>query len=495
MRIRTSALLVAGIFQASFEGIWATNSTTNSASRTCSLLQTSLGSDIVQFSGLEYLNASTNAWNFFNTESRPTCIVFPRQALHVQTTMAAIFHDDVHYAVQAGGHSGMTGWNTVQNGILLVFSHMKNISYDAAKDTITIQPGIHWGEALAALEPLGVAPLGGRLPDVGTGLLLGGGYSFIGGEHGFSCDAYVEVDVVLVTGKLVTATAHNEYADLFRALKGGANRFGIVTRYEVQAIHTGTNADKNWFGGLIIFPNSSADALISATHKFTATVTDPKAILLISFVNTLNGTEILPIHLLTLLYHGTSLPPSIFGDFLSIPSLSGQTSPLSYIDTNNLIAGGGDRGFGQRFGASAFSGDVDQYTNALRVFNEFTVAVQSSMSLTVLAFTPILQSQILAGRARGSNIFDPPVRNYAAIEFQIQARAGLAQLPPEVEAAHQGALASIPRSPGLPLYINESSEKQKVFATYNRYAEMKETYAKYDPTRFNVRFTDGPVGL
>jgi hypothetical protein len=51
-----------------------------------------------------------------------------------------------------------------------------------------------------------------------------------------------------VTGELVTATATNEYADLFRALKGGANRFGIVTRYEVYAVHTDTKNDTNWFG-------------------------------------------------------------------------------------------------------------------------------------------------------------------------------------------------------------------------------------------------------
>jgi len=63
---------------------------------------------------------------------------------------------------------------------------------------------------------------------------------------------YREVDVVLVMGELVTATATNEYADLFRALKGGANRFGIVTRYEVEAVHTGTKDDKRWFGGMII---------------------------------------------------------------------------------------------------------------------------------------------------------------------------------------------------------------------------------------------------
>jgi len=147
---------------------------------------------------------------------------------------------------------------------------MKDVSYDPASDSITLQPGIHWGEALTALGPLGVAPLGGRLGsvifyllssafitrcmnrDVGTGLLLGGGLSYLSGEYGFSSNAYQELDVVLVTGELITATASNEYADLFRALKGGANRFGIVTRYQVDAIHTGTNDEKKFFGGIIL---------------------------------------------------------------------------------------------------------------------------------------------------------------------------------------------------------------------------------------------------
>lgn len=60
------------------------------------------------------------------------------------------------------------------------------------------------------------------------------------------------MDVVLVTGELVTVNATNQYADLFRALKGGANRFGIVTRYELYPAHTGTKEEKNWYGGSIV---------------------------------------------------------------------------------------------------------------------------------------------------------------------------------------------------------------------------------------------------
>ncbi|KDR68178.1 hypothetical protein GALMADRAFT_146431 [Galerina marginata CBS 339.88] len=486
--------LLAIIFYISIEGTLAANST---AFRTCAQLQGTLGPDIIQFSGPEYLNASTRAYSLFNTEDRPTCIVFPRETSHVQVAMAAIFLNEVHYAVRAGGHAGMTGWNTVQDGILFSFANMNNVSYNAAKDTITLQPGVRWGQAVAQLESQKVAPLGGRLPDVGTGLLLGGGLNYFGAEHGFSCDAFVEVDVVLVTGQLVTATANNEHSALFRALKGGANRFGIATRFEVQAVHDGTGPDKNWFGGLISYPNSSTEALLHATQKFTSTVNDPKAAILLLFLNLFNGSQVTGAHSLTLLYRGSSLPLHIFGDFLSIPSTSKQISSLSYLEALNLNGPGTDIDSGALFGSSAVSGDVDAYFHIYRVFNEFTLnpVVRDSLSLSFIAFTPIFKSQILAGRARGSNSFDPPLVNYAAIHFETTAAPGLLQLPSQVEAARQAAFSNMPPSAGLPLYQNESDKKQKVFATYGRFDEMKRTYKKYDPTRFNARFTEGPLGV
>jgi hypothetical protein len=89
--------------------------------------------------------------------------------------------------------------------------------------------------------------------DVGvSGLLLGGGLSYLSPSSGFACDTYRSLDVVLPSGELITVTGTNAYSDLFRALKGGGSRFGIVTRYEVQAIHVGTAADKTWFGGTIL---------------------------------------------------------------------------------------------------------------------------------------------------------------------------------------------------------------------------------------------------
>lgn len=113
MRLSDVYLLVAGIFNAILSPTTPSDTAAKSALRTCLRIQSNLGSDIVQLSsGPEYLASASNAWSLYNTVDRPTCIVFPRNASHVQVAMAAIFRDKIRYAVQSGGHSAMTGWNT-----------------------------------------------------------------------------------------------------------------------------------------------------------------------------------------------------------------------------------------------------------------------------------------------------------------------------------------------------------------------------------------------
>lgn len=81
-------------------------------------------------------------------------------------------------------------------------------------------PLYSWGDTYPFLEDYGQTVVGGRLSDVGSGLLLGGGLSYLSAEYGLGSDNFVSLEVVLPSGELVTATRHNEYSDLFWALKG-----------------------------------------------------------------------------------------------------------------------------------------------------------------------------------------------------------------------------------------------------------------------------------
>lgn len=60
-----------------------------------------------------------------------------------------------------------------------------------------------------------------------------GGNSFYAAEHGLACDNVVNFQVVLASAAIVDANSKTN-PDLFKALKGGSNNFGIVTRFDMK---------------------------------------------------------------------------------------------------------------------------------------------------------------------------------------------------------------------------------------------------------------------
>lgn len=96
--------------------------------------------------------------------------------------------------------------------------------------------GASWLDVYAFLDPLNKTVAGGRNGAVGVGgLTLGGGISYFSPQVGWTCDTLVNAEIVLPSGKLVNAN-HTSHADLFRALKGGMNNFGVVTRLDFETL-------------------------------------------------------------------------------------------------------------------------------------------------------------------------------------------------------------------------------------------------------------------
>ncbi|KAF9461947.1 hypothetical protein BDZ94DRAFT_770917 [Collybia nuda] len=468
----------------------------------CASLQSLLGATIVQTpaAGSSFQTIVGTPLNLANNELTPSCVVIPQNTSHVSTAMKAIYKTKSRYAVLAGGHSAMKGWNAVRDGVLIYFRDMKAVSYDSRKDTITMQPGVRWGEAVNTLAPLGVAPVGGRAAHVGSGFLLGGGISFLSPSLGYGADLYKELDVVLVDGSVVTATANNKYSDLFRALKGGANRFGIVTRYELYPFHSGKQSDKTWFGGTITYPGSFVEDVLRATARYTKNVDDPNATIFVTLEHIVNApaNKIDTVVQANIFYHGKSLPPKIFGDFLSIPASNKSLSALSYADiVANTFPANDDHGSTYLYGASTRrGGDEKAFVDALNFNLNFTESLKRDLAWTALTFTPIPDSQIKAGRARGGNAIDAPLTGgYAVMQIMQTLPVGVVDVPPAVANGKKKLLSQIKPVPGLPLFINECDALQNVFATYGGYDFLKKTYKKYDPTRFNIGHTDGPIGL
>lgn len=142
---------------------------------------------------------------------------------------------------------------------------MNGSRYDSGTKLASIEPGAHWRDIYKnLLEKYNVTVTGGRDGDVGVGgFMLGGGISFFTGTNGYGCDTVVNYEVVLGNGSIVQANK-GENADLFKALKGGGSNFGIVTRFDVEAMPATDLAYSRFF-----IPSNYSDDIIDAVVDFT----------------------------------------------------------------------------------------------------------------------------------------------------------------------------------------------------------------------------------
>ncbi|MGA5701766.1 FAD-binding oxidoreductase [Peterkaempfera bronchialis] len=167
-------------------------------------------------------------------------------------------------AVQATGH----GISADTHGQLVISTRrMKGVQVDPEARTARIAAGVRWHEVLAETAPYGLAPLSGSNPDVGAvGYTLGGGIGLLGRRYGFAADHIRRLDVVTADGQLRQATADRE-PDLFWALRGGKDNFGVAVSMEIDLVPVAT-----LLGGGLYFPGEAADDVLHGYAEWTRTV-------------------------------------------------------------------------------------------------------------------------------------------------------------------------------------------------------------------------------
>ena len=147
-------------------------------------------------------------------------------------------HDTI-LAVRGGGHNG-GGLGTVDEGIVIDLSPMKDIKVDAAAKTVRVEGGCLWKEVDAATAEVGMATPSGIIGTTGVGgLTLGGGIGHLSRSCGLSIDNVLEAEMVLADGSQVKANA-TENSDLYWAIRGGGGNFGVVTAFTFRLHPVGT---------------------------------------------------------------------------------------------------------------------------------------------------------------------------------------------------------------------------------------------------------------
>ncbi|RAK79952.1 FAD-binding oxidoreductase [Aspergillus fijiensis CBS 313.89] len=226
------------------------------------------------FPGSVSYEESIRSYYSLNARLHPTCIVQPLSAQDVSVAVRTLTTSHVgpcFFAVRSGGHTPTPGAANIEPGVTIDLSLMNHTTYGPSTGTASIQVGALWGSVYETLLESNVTVAGGRVGPIGIGgFLTGGGLSLYNGRVGLSCDNVRGFEVVLASSEIVYANWHS-HPDLFKALKGGSNDFGIVTTFDMDTLP----AEDLW-GGALVYNISRAPEYIAAATDFTDNIaTDP----------------------------------------------------------------------------------------------------------------------------------------------------------------------------------------------------------------------------
>ncbi|KAH8774423.1 hypothetical protein F5883DRAFT_412574 [Diaporthe sp. PMI_573] len=258
---------------------------------------------------------SIDHW-FASSSQKPACVFEPGTPEDVSIAIDIIAKSQTPFALKSGGHTSNPGHSST-TGVHFSFARMKQVKLSEDKSTVELGMGLIWAEAYQELSKDGVNVVGGRVSGPGLGgLTLGGGYSWKTNQFGLTCDTVQTYNVVLPNGTVTTASASTN-TDLFFALKGGLNRFGIVT----SIVYETHPQPPLVFAGQRIYTGDKTDALIIATEVFTRTNTDPKAQLIV----TLEGLPAAGLTPVLLFFYDGPDPGDSFAMFDGIIPVSSTT--------------------------------------------------------------------------------------------------------------------------------------------------------------------------
>lgn len=172
-------------------------------------------------------------------------------------------------SVRGGGHN-VAGLATNDGGIVIDLSEMRAVLVDPGSETALAQGGATWSDLDRETQMFGLAAPGGVVSSTGIGgLTLQGGLGWLRRKYGASVDSVKSVEIVTADGQIRIASA-TQNPDLFWAVRGAGNNFGVVTRFEFELHPVGPIV----YGAVPFFAISDAPAVLEGFRSFTKSSPD-----------------------------------------------------------------------------------------------------------------------------------------------------------------------------------------------------------------------------
>ncbi|KAE8149080.1 hypothetical protein BDV25DRAFT_168076 [Aspergillus avenaceus] len=193
----------------------------------CNTLKTLYSTDKVLVHGVNpYTNFTNSFWSAQQAEVHPHCVFKPSSNRDVAITVLLSRLTSCPFQGSSNSPGGITIW----------FKNLSEVTLNEDQSVASIGPGNTWGKVYRALEPYGLAVVGGRLASIGVGgLITGGGISFHSNLYGWALDNVESYEVVTASGQIVIASV-TQHPDLYWGLRGGGNNLGLVTKFNLYTI-------------------------------------------------------------------------------------------------------------------------------------------------------------------------------------------------------------------------------------------------------------------
>ncbi|KKZ68119.1 hypothetical protein EMCG_06229 [[Emmonsia] crescens] len=456
--------------------------------KACHILSTVLPSE-VQFPGSDaYASNKRSYWAEQQAALSPRCFVAVTQPLSVSISVAVFRKTHCPFSVRSGGHSDVPGASNIENGVTIDLRFIRDIVVSDDKRTTSVGAGAIWGEVYMKLDPMDLTVLGGRLSSIGIGgLTLGGGLSFFSGKEGFACD---NVQVIMSDARLenVNQTSH---PDLYRALRGGGNNFGIVTRFDLDTYPQGEmwstvrsyrlDAKELLMEGLVIFNEHAAD--------------DPDLSVITSFVYVEGQWAC---GLICQYAHPVPDPELLRFSFESLTNTTPiqETTRISRLAnlTGGLTTNNPPSGYRDQYTTKTYKNSIELQKRIVEIVILETDRIRGKLSnldgfVSAVNFQGITSPMISKFSKRGGNILgiDPHEGPLLLVLFNFAwASAADDHLIIPASESILSQSNTIAAELGLLndfIYMNYAGPNQSPFASYGRenLQELRRVQAKYDP--------------
>ncbi|KAF2820323.1 FAD-binding domain-containing protein [Ophiobolus disseminans] len=425
----------------------AVRSSTSGCSIACSSLKLIFGGSKVS------ATPPATYWSTQQSQVEPYCTYIPTGVLEVSTLVLLARLTQCPFAVKSGGHTAFSGASSIEGGITVDLVNLKQLELSADQKTLAVGPGNRWLDVYSFLTPHNLAVVGGRAASVGVGgLTLGGGISHHTNHYGLACDNIASYELVTAVDIILTIS-HSTFPDLYWALRGGGNNFGIVTTFRYETFPQGL--------------------MFSSLRRYDSSQIPP---LLDAFTNAVNGAEkdTKLAHFISIIYYSgykfasaeyeyftpvdTANPPEILKEYLAVPPIQESTVNTTLANTTPSLSQSMPAGFRTTMWSQSFKLNVELMKRRMSD-HFFDIAPTIPAISPSIAFQAFSKPALEAMQKKGGNALglDPDNGPFFHVLFYM----------PWTDAKDDKAILKAAQD-----YINTSIAMAKELGAYNDYMYM-----------------------